>query len=107
MTLAESRQNLTRIQADIEAAGQALDAGKPICLAGLTSAVAAVCAGATALPANEARTLLPAMQQVIEALEQLAAKLGGRPEQDAGKATQDPARAQRLHAARAYGKGFR
>lgn len=107
MTLAEARQNLARIQADIEAANQALDAGEPVQLAGLTSAVAAACAGATALPAAEARTLLPAMEQAIKALEKLAEKLGGGMEQKAGETRQDPASAQRLHAARAYGKGFR
>ncbi|MEQ8251796.1 MAG: hypothetical protein RIB41_11210 [Oceanibaculum nanhaiense] len=104
MSLADARQNLARILADIEAAGRALDAGDPVRLASLTGAVAAACAGATALPAAEARTLLPEMEQAIEAL----GKLAGRLEQKtAGKATQEPASAQRLHAARAYGKGFR
>lgn len=103
LTLADARQNLARILADIEAAGRALDAGEPARLAGLTSAVAAACAGATALPAPEARTLLPEMEQAIQALGRLASRL----EQTTGKKKQDPPSAQRLHAARAYGKGIR
>lgn len=103
MTLAESSRTLARILTDIEAAERALDAGEPVRLASLTGAVAAACAGATALPAAEARTLLPQMEQAIEALGKLAARL----ERTAGKTAQDPAGAQRLHAARAYGKGFR
>jgi histidinol-phosphate/aromatic aminotransferase/cobyric acid decarboxylase-like protein len=101
--LAGARQGLARILADIETAGRALDAGEPVRLAGLTSAVAAACAGATALPAAEARTLLPEMERAIAALGKLAARLEVR----AGTARQEPPDAQRLHAARAYGKAIR
>jgi hypothetical protein len=104
MSLDDARQTLARIQADIAAAGRALDAGEPVRLAGLTSAVAAACAIATALPAAEARTLLPEMEQAIAALGTLAGRLE---QKTAGTATQDPPSAQRLHAARAYGKGIR
>jgi len=104
MSLADARQNLARILTDIDAAGRALDAGEPVRLASLTGAVAAACAGATALPAAEARTLLPEMEQAIEALGTLAGRLE---QKTGGKAKQEPASAQRLHAARAYDKGFR
>lgn len=103
LTLADARQNLVRILADIEAADRALDAGEPVRLAGLTSAVAAACAGATVLSAPEARTLLPEMEQAIQALGRLASRL----EQATERKKQDPPSAQRLHAARAYGKGIR
>ena len=44
------------------------------------------------------------MEQAIEALGTLAGRLERK---TGGKAKQEPASAQRLHAARAYGKGFR
>lgn len=100
---ADARRDIARILADIEAAGRALDASEPTRLAGLTGAVAAACAAATALPAAEARTLLPEIEQAVQALDRLA----GRLQQAAGKNQQDPPSAQRLHAARAYGKGSR
>lgn len=102
-SLADAQRNLARILADIETAEHALDSGEPARISGLTSAVAAACAGAAALPAAEARTLLPAMEQAIQAL----GKLAGRLERNAGKQRKDPPSAQRLRAARAYGKGFR
>lgn len=96
----------TRLAAVEQQLADALDSARrndSVDLSALRNVVDEVCRDILALPAAEARLLLPDLQRGIAALEQLATLLQTR-QQQSEAAEKD---ATRLHAARAYGKAYR
>jgi hypothetical protein len=71
------------VRAAVEALGDTLavaralvGAGREVDLEGLDRGAARVCAAVMALPLNEARVLLPALEEVLRQLDAMAASIG-------------------------------
>lgn len=98
------RQALLALAARLDQTNAALAAGRTIDLVGLEDQAGPLCSAATALPAAQAKALLPSLQAVLERLDRLKSLLETHGQGGGAPAPTSAGTATRLRAARAYGR---